>query len=107
MIKSQAFGYADISNDIALTTDTPFNLGSVSKTVLGVTAAQMIEQNIVSLGTTIAQSNLNFTVDIPYFDAGNISLRQLVTHTAGIADSDSYQCAYYMLEDQGSLANAQ
>ncbi|WP_191600251.1 serine hydrolase [Marinomonas algicola] len=107
IIKTTAFGFADIDQKIPATTSTPYKLGSISKTFLGVSAMQMMELGLIDLETTVADTGINIIIDHPHIDANNtMTLRHLMTHTASINDGDNYACSYYLEEDKSSLANA-
>lgn len=105
VMKSVAYGYADLEGGVKNTVNTPFYVGSVSKTVVGVVAAQMQQRGVIRLSTRLDQVELPFSVDSPYFDAGSITLQQLLSHNAGIVDNVGYVCSYYQREDKASLGN--
>lgn len=104
MIASQAFGYANIEEELPATVNTPFNLGSISKTFIGTSAMQMVEKNIISLNTKLADLAVPIQVNSPYSNGNDISLLQLATHTSGISEQSlAYGCSYYVEETQESL----
>jgi CubicO group peptidase (beta-lactamase class C family) len=79
------YGLADIEQNKAVTTDTLFNIASISKPIMGLALLQLVDQGKLSLDTNI-NDYLSFTVDNPNFDNEVITLRHLATHTSGIAD---------------------
>nr|WP_229505092.1 serine hydrolase domain-containing protein [Massilia mucilaginosa] len=90
------FGYADIKAKRPYRTDTVQNVGSVSKTVVGVALAKAVELGYFTLDTEI-NAVLPFRVDNPHPGAGPITIRHLVTHTSGIVDDDEvYGHSYYL-----------
>lgn len=103
ILSSLASGFADVDTQRLVTINTPFSLGSVSKTFIGVSAMQMIENNLLSKETTIGEINLPITVDSPFIDGNNIAFVHLATHTASILDADAYQCGYYLNDDISNL----
>ena len=103
VLSSLVSGFADVDNQRAVTINTPFTLGSVSKTFIGVGAMQMIEDNLLSKDTTIGEINLPITVDSPFIDGNNINFIHLATHSAGILDDDAYRCGYYLNDDNSNL----
>lgn len=102
---SKGFGVADIETKRPVTADTPFNIGSISKTFVATAITQGIENNLLNLDESISAMNLPFIIDNPHVEGEDISLRHLVTHTSGIKDSDGYDCSYYSHEDDTSLLN--
>ncbi len=105
ILSLNAFGYADIDEGIVATTETPFKVASISQTIIGVSAAQMLENEYIELDTTLEEAGIDITINTPYGNSSDISLRHLVTHTSGISDGDNYQCSYYLNEDISSFAN--
>lgn len=79
VIWAQALGHADIEEKKALTVNTQFRVGSVSKSITSVGLGKMVEDGLVNLDDA-AQSH------VPYFgeDKPTLSLRQLASHTSGI-----------------------
>ncbi|NTS78067.1 serine hydrolase [Catenovulum sp. SM1970] len=103
VIYQQGFGYADIENQIPVTKDTAFTLGSTTKGVVGTAIAKLIEQDRLSLDMPLADMNLPFYVINPSYPEQTLTLNHLVTHTSWIIDSNSYLCNYYTLEGHLSL----
>lgn len=105
IVYQHAYGMANLAEDISVTMDTPFNVGSVSKSVLAVGIMQQVEKGNISLDDQLAEMNLMFDPNNPLNnDSENqITLRHLVTHTSGIRDSLGYNCSYYLHENDASL----
>ncbi|GAB2956512.1 serine hydrolase domain-containing protein [Hymenobacter coalescens] len=81
----RGFGFADVGQQRAYTPETIQNLGSVSKTVVGVALMKAVEQGLFTLDTPINEL-LPFAVVHPRYPAQPITVRHLATHTAGILD---------------------
>ena len=64
-------------------THTVFEIGSITKTFTALALADRVEQGAVRLGAPVAAS-LPDSVDVPGRDGTSITLKQLVTHTAGM-----------------------
>ena len=78
LVYSEAFGRADLENDVAATPETLFRIGSVSKILTGTLAARLADAGRIDLDRDIREY-----VDFP--DKGApITLRQLLGHLAGI-----------------------
>ena len=92
-----AFGKANLAGDAPIALDTVFHIASMTKAITGAAAMQLVEQGRVGLdrpaGEIIAQLGEPQVLD--GFDAagaprlrparGTITLRKLMTHTAGYA----------------------
>ena len=82
---SKGYGFADIDNQIPVEPDkTVFRVGSVSKPVTAVAVMQLVEQGQLDLDTDINQ--YLSTVQIPNSYPEPVTIKQLLTHTAGFED---------------------
>ncbi|MCH2043798.1 MAG: serine hydrolase [Saprospiraceae bacterium] len=101
----ESYGYADVSNTVAVEDTTVFLLASVSKLFTGTAAMQLYEAGIIDLDADINQK-LPWEVEIPNFINDSITIRQLMTHTSSIRDNWSTMNTYYGYPDPTiSLAN--
>jgi D-alanyl-D-alanine carboxypeptidase len=73
-----ALGMAEVSPARAATTSTPFVVGSVSKTFVAATILQLVDEAALALDDPLS----NWLPDYP--QAGQITLRMLLTHTSGV-----------------------
>lgn len=92
VVLQQGYGYADVERKLPVTTNTPFNIASISKPIMGIALLQLVEQGRLELDRDI-NSYLPFRVANPNAKGSIITLRELATHTSGIADHydlDSY-----------------
>jgi CubicO group peptidase (beta-lactamase class C family) len=92
-----AFGKRDLSKDVAMTADSVFWIASMTKAITGAAAMQMVEQGKLSLEEPISKvlPDLAATQVLEGFDGNGepqlrpakrpITLRHLLTHTAGFA----------------------
>lgn len=93
-VYAAGFGWADRDGRIPFTEQTILNIGSVSKTFIGVALLQAVERDQVDLDADI-DTYLPFSVRNPRFPDLPITLRQLATHTSGIEDREAiYEKAY-------------
>ncbi|MGG7603989.1 serine hydrolase domain-containing protein [Massilia sp. BKSP1R2A-1] len=98
VLYQRGFGLADVAGRRAYTEETVQNVGSVSKTVVGVALVKAIELGYFGLDTEIERI-LPFKVRNPHLP-GAITVRQLVTHTSSIVDDeDIYGHAYTIMPD--------
>jgi len=103
---SEGFGVSNIKSQQAVTADTSFWLGSVSKTAIAVSIMHAQEQGLLSLNDNVSEllsNQSDVTLNTPF--AEPILLKHLMNHTSSIIDSDAYNCAYYVGEEDGEHAN--
>jgi CubicO group peptidase (beta-lactamase class C family) len=94
VVWTQGYGYADRANGVRYTPDTVQNVGSISKSVLGVSMMQAVEDGVLALDADV-DGYLPFAVANPHDPDGTITLRQLATHTSGIRDRwEVYRASY-------------
>ena len=84
-VHSAGYGYADVERGRAMTADTPMNLASISKPVLGMGLLRLREEGRLDLDADV-NDYLDFEVDNPNVEGERISVRTLAAHTSGIAD---------------------
>lgn len=87
------FGYADIKTERPYSTSTIHNIGSVTKTVVGMALIKAIEDGYLTLETKINEI-LPFEVLNPRFPEVPILVRHLANHTSSILDAKYYANSY-------------
>lgn len=93
------FGYADVANKKPYTQNTIHNIGSTSKTFIGVAIMQLVEQGKIELDADI-NDYLPFKISNPYHPNTPITVRQLATHTSSIRDRTfNYDLKAYTSKD--------
>ncbi len=103
---SKGYGQANAEKEIPYTPETLQNIGSVSKTLIGISLLKAKELGLLKLDDPISDY-LDFTVVNPYFPEEQITIRHLATHTSTIQDTDLYdQKAYYLLDEAGKNSPA-
>ncbi|MEM9075951.1 MAG: serine hydrolase domain-containing protein [Bacteroidota bacterium] len=91
-------GYADMEAKKDYSSQTVQNIGSVSKTVIGIALMKAQEMGKLQLDDPINQY-LPFEVKSPSFPNDTITIWHLATHTSSIIDSDYYNGKAYVLKD--------
>lgn len=88
IIYTDSFGLADTENEIPCTASTHFRAASVSKLI-----STMLVMKLCDEGMITPESVLDDATGLPYSlpTAGDVKLWHLLTHTAGITDTDSYE----------------
>ena len=89
LVFAEAYGVAELGTDNKLTPDSVFHWASVSKPLVAVAIMQLAEAGKLSLDDPV-------TKHVPFFSmadprARDITLRQLLTHTAGMPDVEDYE----------------
>ena len=74
----KGFGYADVKNKIAVTPDTKFRIGSVTKQFTAAAILKLQEQNLLSVNDKLSK----FIPDFPRGD--EVTIHHLLNHTSGI-----------------------
>ena len=98
ILYEKGFGYADKQAKKAYTVNSVQNIGSVSKTLIGIGLLKAQEMGQLNLDDPVNQY-LPFKVVNPSFPDDSITIRQLANHTSSIQDTDQYdQKAYLSME---------
>jgi CubicO group peptidase (beta-lactamase class C family) len=83
VIYSRGYGVADIETGRAVTANTLFRVGSVTKMVTGAVLAQLAVENKLDLRAPIS----TYVTELAGRRVGTVTAHQLLTHTAGWADN--------------------
>ncbi|KPL21227.1 MAG: hypothetical protein AMJ75_10385 [Phycisphaerae bacterium SM1_79] len=86
IIWAEGFGYTDLKRKIPATPDTPFHIGSISKTFTATAVLLAVQDGLLNLDESITMYLPNFKVYSRYEEhpEQKITLRRLLSHTAGI-----------------------
>ncbi|MEM6541675.1 MAG: serine hydrolase domain-containing protein [Bacteroidota bacterium] len=85
ILYSKGFGFADLENTIPFSEKTILNIGSVTKTLIGISLMQLVEAGRISMSDNI-NDHLPFKVVHPHYPEATITIRQLATHTSSLTD---------------------
>lgn len=99
----ESYGFADVDNMVPVQDTTVFMLASISKIFTGTAAMQASEQGLIDLDTDIS-AYLTWSVDIPGHENDAVTMRQLMTHTASIADGSALDLYYDFPDPSITLA---
>lgn len=89
IVHARGFGVAD-RDDRPVTPDTPFILGSLTKTVTATVVLQLVDDGRVQIDTPVRRYLPWFAVRDPRASA-RITIRELLNHTSGIPKSAGLQ----------------
>jgi CubicO group peptidase (beta-lactamase class C family) len=81
----RAYGLADREAGVAMKPDAIFRLASISKPIVTAAAMRMIEQKQLSLGAAVTDWLPDFKPKLPDGSQPAITIRHLLTHTAGLS----------------------
>jgi CubicO group peptidase (beta-lactamase class C family) len=85
LIWTNGYGYADREKKVPFTPSTIMNIASISNTFTGFCIMKAVEEGKVKLDEDI-NNYLPFKIINPNFPNEKITLRELATHTSGLAD---------------------
>ena len=102
VLYEKAFGFADKEERVDYQVSTVQNVGSVSKTFVGLALIKAIEDGKLTMETKVNEV-LPFKVVNPYFKDEPILIRHLANHTSGIRDTKHYAKTYIL--DEGFVEN--
>ena len=85
LVWAKGFGTANSELKTSVTPDTVFVIASITKTITGTAVMQLVERGKLNLDADI-NAYLPFSVRSPGFPETPITLRELLSHTAGISD---------------------
>lgn len=86
----------------AITADTPFELGSVSKNFSALVMLQLVDEGLASLDDPVRQHLPSFT--LKGGKGGDITIRHLITHRSGISTLDGNRDHAITRRDEGVTA---
>jgi CubicO group peptidase (beta-lactamase class C family) len=87
---SQAYGYADLETGQKMTTDTYLRVQSISKSITAWGVMKLVEQGMIDLEQPVETYLENWAFPESPFAEENITVRQLLTHNAGLPIGDFY-----------------
>jgi len=80
----EGFGLADRQQNRPASAGTVYRVGSISKLFTALAAMQLVEQGKLDLDAPIQDVLPTFRIEVPFDDAGPITLRQLMCHRSGM-----------------------
>ncbi|WP_244173658.1 serine hydrolase domain-containing protein [Caballeronia temeraria] len=105
----QAFGVSSVPSQTKATTQTRFNIGSVSKLFAALAATILQDRGLITLDTPIVRYLPTFTMLSPEY--AKITTRQLLSHSSGLPGTNSRNLFTfapvpgYAADTQAELAN--
>lgn len=88
-ITFENFGYANKKEKTKVTEDTKFKMASISKTVTSYAVMQLVDNGTLDLDTPVNNYLTSWKIpDSKEYDVDKVTLRTLMSHTAGLSKSD-------------------
>ncbi len=104
VVYQQGIGYANVVKKKKYTANTIQNIGSISKTLIGIALLKAQELGKLKLDDDI-NTYLPFKIQNPFAPNAKITLLNLATHTSTIADNEYYLKRNYILKPHQNLKN--
>ncbi|BAP32439.1 penicillin-binding protein [Chryseobacterium sp. StRB126] len=82
---TQCIGLANVESKKPITTETIFNVGSVSKMVSAWGLMQLTEKRLVTLDEPVAPFLVRWKLPVSQYDISKVTLRRILSHTAGLS----------------------
>ena len=102
ILYNEGFGFSQMAEKKSYQRNTIQNIGSVSKTLIGVALLKAQELGKLSLDDPI-NKYLPFVVANPKFPEDTITIRHLATHSSSIVDNEFYNGKAYVLKENEKL----
>lgn len=93
LLRTAAFGFANVAQKRLMRADTLINIASVTKTITCTAVMQLWEQGKFTLDDDV-NKHLPFVVRNPAYPQVPITVRQLLSHVSSIADGPAYEASY-------------
>ena len=85
VVYAKGFGMADAARGVAITPDTSFRIGSISKTLTAIALMQLHEQGRFQLDDPVNKFLRAYRIEQPR-SSPPVTFRHLLTHTSGIGE---------------------
>lgn len=82
------YGFADVNGKILVDNKTVFKIASISKTVTAYGIMKLVDEGKVNLDVPIAKYLRKWQLKDDKYDVDKVTLRALLSHTAGVSDSN-------------------
>jgi CubicO group peptidase (beta-lactamase class C family) len=102
IVWAEAFGYADLESGRLLMVETPMRVQSISKSVTAWGVLSLYDQGLIDLDAPAGAYLKNFSLPPSDFPVEEITVRRLLSHTAGLPLGDVFTI-YSPTEEMPSL----
>ena len=84
------YGVADADGQVPVTEDTVFQVASISKSVTAWGVMRLVEEGLVDLDAPVSTYLTRWELPSSEYDARGVTVRRLLSHSAGIANVGGY-----------------
>lgn len=105
VIYSHVAGWADVQKQVPITPETPFCIGSITKTMVALCIMQLVEAGKIKLDDPVEKHLRSIQIHSPFVN-NPIRIRHLLTHTSGLGYFRSLTDLLLPAGALGSLKNA-
>src|SRR5215469_1701752 len=89
IVLEKGYGFRDLETHAPVTSETLFNIGSISKSFTALAIAQLVDQHKVDLDTPVIRYVPELRSSDPHATEA-VTLRQLLSHTAGLPPDEQW-----------------
>jgi CubicO group peptidase (beta-lactamase class C family) len=82
------YGFANVASGTRVTSETVFNVGSISKSPTAWAVMQLVDQGKVDLDLPVDSYLKRWHLPASSFDNSQVTVRRLLSHTSGISNHD-------------------
>ena len=95
IVWQEAFGLANIEEEILATTDTAYKLWSVAKVFTAIETMRLVEEGLIDLDAPITDYLPDFSIQSRFPDVEPITIRHILTHHAGLPRNGCHSVDWY------------
>ncbi|MFY0699038.1 MAG: beta-lactamase family protein [Balneola sp.] len=85
VVLKRGYGYADVRNEVSTTSETGFNIGSVSKLFTAWGIMTLVESGKLNLDKPVEHYLTRWKIPESEFNVSKVTVRNLLSHTAGFS----------------------
>ena len=89
VVWQEAFGYANLEEEIFASDDTVHRIASITKTFTTLAIMKLYEEGIVDLDAPITDYLPDFSIKTRYPDSDPITMRSILSHRSGLPDPEN------------------
>jgi CubicO group peptidase (beta-lactamase class C family) len=85
IILQKGYGFSDIEKRVKVTSETGFNIGSISKTVAAWGVMKLVQEGKIDLDASAEKYLSRWHLPKSDFNSNEVTIRRLLSHTAGLS----------------------